>query len=562
MKTLKIISCTCFVLLSLGCLAEKNTGVNLYESKMYSASKVYFQKQLNNAAATPEEKAETYYYLGEIYFKLNQPDSALLYYKKGLEASEAYAFNKIGTSKLTLIELTNKKALTKELKKTIEDTFQEAIKTNKKDIRLPLAVAEAYAAAGEISKAEEYIKKAKKVDAKNGLPYLLEGDILFSQNNFGEAGTKYENAIYFSPDLIGAYLKHAQLYTSLNSAVSLEKLMQAQGIAPDFGGIYCLLGEIYEKQGNSKEAVQHYAKFINDGYYEEEHLFTYAKLLYLDKQYDKVLPVVMPVLQKHPDNLVAQRLQAYALSKTQQGEQSINAIKQFVQNTPVEKLIYLDYLCYAEQLEENKQYAAAAENYKKAMQKDDLQKTLLQDDIAEMYEKHQQPDSAIKYYSLYLTQIGKQDSPTYFNIGRNYYTKGVDSDIQPEQRTTALQKADSMFTIVTELSPTSSLGYFWRARTNSMLDPETTLGLAKPFYEKVIEITTGQPEKYKNQLIESYKYLGYYYYVQADVITKKHKNNPDFAKEEYNQAKSFFQKVLDLDPNDAIAQKGIEIDIK
>ena len=106
--------------------------------------------------------------------------------------------------------------------------------------------------------------------------------------------------------------------------------------------------------------------------------------------------------------------------------------------------------------------------------------------------------------------------------------------------------------------PNSYVSYFWRARVNSMLDPETTKGLAKPYYEKVIEIGLVQPERYKRELIESYKYLGYYHYVIADAITTKNNGNPDLAKEEYGEAKSFFSKVLTLDAKDEVALKALE----
>jgi tetratricopeptide (TPR) repeat protein len=392
---------------------------------------------------------------------------------------------------------------------------------------------------------------------------MLEGDIVLykNQENRGEAGTKYDNAIYFSPDLIGAYVKSARIYMPVNSAVSLEKLNAIQQIDPDFSGHYHLLGEMYEKQGNSKLAVEHYTKFIKAGHHDEEHLLIYARLLYFDKQYDKVLPVVSSVLKRHPDNLVAKRLHAYALSKTQSGQQSVNAIQRFMQTAPKGRLIPLDYLCYAEQLEANKQYAEAAENYVKVIQLDDTKKELLKE-IGDMYEKNHQPDSAILYYTRYLNFIGQPDPTTYFNIGRNYYTLGNDSLVTPENRTAALYKADSAFTKITELAPTSFLGYFWRARTNSTIDPEATQGLAKPYYEKVIEIVADQGERYKTQLIESYKYLGYYHYVQADAITnhattnKQNKNIPDNAKKEYLTSKDFFEKVLEVDPDDTTAQKA------
>ncbi|MDR3133467.1 MAG: hypothetical protein LBU42_05525 [Prevotellaceae bacterium] len=557
MNVLKITSCIC--LLGAGFLtskADNTTGINLYESGMYSSSKVYFLKQLN-AVSSPEEKAEACYYLGKSYLKLSQPDSAFYYFSLGVEASATDPFNKIGSSMLVLEEFSRKGELTKEMQKTIETAFKDAIKADKKNIRLPLAVAEAYAYAKDYAKAEEYIKLAKKTDAKNGLPYMLEGDILLEQDmekNRGAAGTKYDNAIYFSKNLVGAYMKSARIYMVINSAAALEKLEQIANIAPEFNGRFYLLGELHEIQGNSKRAAEHYGRFIEDGHHDEEHLLKFAGILYFDKQYEKVLSIIHQVLEKYPENLVANRLHAYALAKTTKGQESVDLLKNFMENIPIEKIILQDYLCYAEELEENKQYTDAADYYKKVVQKDASRKQLFQN-IGDLYTRSQQPDSAIRYYNFYLDFLGQPNPSIYFQLGRNYYN--IATADSTETQPAKLQKADSVFALLTELAPTSYLSYFWRARINSMLDPETTLGLAKPFYEKVIEIAIDQAER-KRELIECYKYLGYYYYVQADAITAKHNNDAKFARQEYSIAKEYFQKVFELDPNDAVAQKAIE----
>jgi tetratricopeptide (TPR) repeat protein len=170
------------------------------------------------------------------------------------------------------------------------------------------------------------------------------------------------------------------------------------------------------------------------------------------------------------------------------------------------------------------------------------------------YANLQDYQEAIRCYQKAIANIEQPDPVISFNIGRNYYYWGTDSLVTPENRLAALYKADSTFTKITELAPTSFLGYFWRARTNSMIDPEASRGLAKPYYEKVIEILLNQADRYKRELIEGYKYLGYYYYMQADAIMKKNNNNPDKAKKEFLTAKSFFSKVLELNPDDAIAK--------
>ena len=87
-----------------------------------------------------------------------------------------------------------------------------------------------------------------------------------------------------------------------------------------------------------------------------------------------------------------------------------------------------------------------------------------------------------------------------------------------------LHKADSVVDILIALIERSSnniyTGYRLKALIQHAVNPEDIeSGLAKPYYEKVIEIITSQENiesSAKQILLEAYKYLGYYYYVIKD----------------------------------------------
>jgi hypothetical protein len=104
-------------------------------------------------------------------------------------------------------------------------------------------------------------------------------------------------------------------------------------------------------------------------------------------------------------------------------------------------------------------------------------------------------------------------------------------------------KADSVFTILTEVKPTYAPGYLWRGRVNANIDPESVNGLAKPYYEKFIELCKGDTEKNKKDLIEAYSYLGYFYLLK--------KSNPE--------AKSAWQMVKSLDPANKKAMDALKV---
>jgi uncharacterized protein (DUF2236 family) len=73
------------------------------------------------------------------------------------------------------------------------------------------------------------------------------------------------------------------------------------------------------------------------------------------------------------------------------------------------------------------------------------------------------------------------------------------------------------------------------------MDNTTEKELAKPYYDKFVELTGGDTEKYKKDLIDVYSYYGYYYSVKKD------------------KAKSdeYWNKVLQLDPNNKYAKQAL-----
>jgi hypothetical protein len=113
-------------------------------------------------------------------------------------------------------------------------------------------------------------------------------------------------------------------------------------------------------------------------------------------------------------------------------------------------------------------------------------------------------------------------------------------------------EADIIYANVIEQKPTLPLGYLTRARANSLIDTTSELGLAKPYYEKFIELaaTSSDAAKYKNDLIEAYSYLGYFYYIKKDDETYK-----SIWKENF---KITWGKVLELDPENLQAKEALK----
>jgi tetratricopeptide (TPR) repeat protein len=153
-------------------------------------------------------------------------------------------------------------------------------------------------------------------------------------------------------------------------------------------------------------------------------------------------------------------------------------------------------------------------------------------DLASLHSKMKNFDRSVEMYQRKI-DVAKATTNDYYRMGQAYY--------QMQQ----FGKADTAFTKVTEIQPKLLVGYLWRARSNSSLDPDSKEGLAKPYYEEVVakgEEDTTNTAKYVRELTEAYKYLGFYYYIKKD----------------YPNARIYWEKVKAIDPNDKQALDALK----
>jgi TolA-binding protein len=157
-------------------------------------------------------------------------------------------------------------------------------------------------------------------------------------------------------------------------------------------------------------------------------------------------------------------------------------------------------------------------------------------DAAEIFEMAvTNPESKTKAYDSFYLGMAH-----YFD-----YATQVSAKQTPDP--SILTKADSAFSYVIQVSPTSPDAYLYRARVKKLTDDsENMKGLMVPDYEKYIEVALAKPNatdepRVKNAVIEAYKNLGAYY--QSSDVTK---------------AKEYFNKVIQLEPSDAYAQNALK----
>jgi len=543
--------------------AQKNIGIDYYGIKDYELAKKYFLQKLS------ENPAEAHYYLGEIAFAEGQLEEAENYYNKGLQTKFDF-YCKIGLAKINLKKGQKSEALS---------SLLSIQKKHSSDIDILVAIGYAYLDNQLYKDVESLLKDMQKVDKKNPKIYVLEGDMFNSMQQNGVAAGKYEMAILFDPNYAPAYIKLAEVYEKSNWQVAIEKLKNLLERHPDYTIAYRYLGKIYTNNMRLSLAIDAFKAFFAAGNYTLDDIGKYAQALFFNKNYDEANEKIKEGLAINPSHFVLNRLQMYVAAHTLNIEAGLNYAKQFflLKKEQPDEYITLDYSMYALLLKEAKMYDEAIEQYKQVLLKDN---TAIESykEIAILANLKGQSGVAADYYRYYIekSEPEKIDVMDYFQMGRYYYSASTfrnatdtanlllrykddnflstisENELQKDSLLANVQlfiekalkyymnQADRAFGKVIELVPDGYTGYMWKGRVNSLMDPNSEMGLAKPYYEKVVEILAEREEKTNiviNSLVEAYSYLGYYYYLKED--------KPNIT--------LFWNKVLELDPENTNA---------
>lgn len=256
--------------------------------------------------------------------------------------------------------------------------------------------------------------------------------------------------------------------------------------------------------------------------------FRYAAFLIQTKDYDSAMKLLEKLQNKTDVNPFTYRLLAYAYYEKGDFVKGIESMEKFMKLTDKEKYIALDYEYYGRLLAKSGKDSLAIGNMKMAVEKDSSRISLYSE-IGNIYFKSKKYEDAVDSYKKSLSvQAAATD---YLSMGRAYYY------------IKDFEKADSAFAELTKIAPAYQGGYLWRARANSSMDPESDKGLAKPYYEKFIELSSVEKEKYKSDLVEAYSYLGYHYMLSKD--------NP--------KSKEMWMNVQELDPANKRAENALKI---
>lgn len=527
---LKLISLLGGLIWTLSISAQINDeGFYMLRMRQMKAARAFFAKQINQSP-----NPRMFYGMGQYYLHAGKPDSAAVFFHKGLEIDKNDAFNNIGLAKIALIKGEPNAA----------EQMLAAEKLSKKNAPALSELAKIYAEGKtkNFAEATRLLDKAKEVNLKCADIYLAKANVLLNQKNVNDGANSFESALYFDSLQFEAYIQLSKIYSAVqNPQLAFDFLNKCVRKMPDCVVAYRELGELYFNQGKYAEAEDNYAKYIAKAEYTPEEKERYAYTLFFAKKYDKAKEIIGQLSNNDPNNYIMLRLLSYTHFEKGEFAEGAEMFQKLFNTIPAEKALVLDYEYYGKTLEKVNSDSLAIIQYNNAFGKDSS-KWYLIDEMGRVYSKMKKYDKAADMYTKSFNNKAKPLPSDYIMLGRSYYFAGNMQTTDTVAKRKYLTLADSTFSKVVALSPNSYQGYFWRARTNALLDPETTKGLAKPYYEKALETFLTNPAKYQKETIEVYSYLGFYY----------------FLKENYQTSKSYWQKIIEIDPSNSKALEALK----
>jgi tetratricopeptide (TPR) repeat protein len=496
-------------------------GIRAIEVEQFENAKKIFASLIQ----TNPTDANNYFYMGKAFYHEGKIDSAKVCFDKGVEVNPNASLNIVGLGSI-LFDVGNAAEA--------KAKFDQAVTlTQGKDYLTYLYIGESYTLLGkkDFVEAMNYLSKAKAISPKNPEIYVAIGDVYLQQINGTEAIKNYNEALKLNPNYVNAHVRTGKLYTrALNYQEAKAAFERAIAIDPNYPPIYREYGELELSAKKYESAVENYKKYMDLTDKSINSQLRFARFLYYGKQYQESADLIKQIITKDTTDYVIYRLLGYSSYEIKDYKTGLTAMNKFFSMNP-RKILPLDYAYLGKLQVKNKMDSTGVNTIMKAIEMDTTSKDLY-GDLADAYFSMKNFKKAAESYEKKIE--GKTPTAVdYFYVGRAYYFAQENV------------KSDTAFAQLLRVKADFSTAWLYRGRNNSAIDLQDGKndGMAKPYYEKFVEVTLADPKfdqkKSGKDLIESYKYLGDYYFSVAN---------------DKETSKTYFLKVLEIDPNDKLAK--------
>jgi len=513
--------------------------------------------------------------------------SAKEIYQKGVDANATDPLNYTGLAKVAFFQGDTKTA-------TEMRTKARSLLLPYKNIKKIVPAAPEYAFA--LAKiAESYIKENKvdtslalplireaiKIDSKNEDVYLIAGDIYILVNDGSKAIASYKLAQFADPQSPTANMKIGNIYVkgrALQAAIPYYD--EAIQLNANYAPAYRELGQLYLLAQRFDQSKENFRKYLDLTAGNIPAKIRYVNALFYAKNYDEVIKQVEDIFKVDKSRTYMNRIAGYSsYEKTPPDyDKALGYMETLFKTVAPERILWKDYHYMARILvKRNQNYPKMADELASAEQTLEKEKNKLAiattaadkarlkvsvDDMttkitaqrADVAKSNVEIDRAFVEYAKVLTLKPGDKSllnemATNYNLFKRYdgVAKTLSKMLDPtKDNTEDLMKigrayyngekyktADSVFTAITTKSPTYIPAYLWIANTYSKMDPDLKLGLAKPKFEKLIDVAKSDSIKNEAAMMDAFGYLSYY-----------HMMNKNFSR-----SKDYYNRMINLDPN-------------
>jgi tetratricopeptide (TPR) repeat protein len=528
MKRVTLLFSSMLGVFSLSAQSVEDGAQQMYYERYQSAENTFhnvLQRDANNAGA--------WYYLAKDYLledKANKANDSLQLAPANVKEDPWY---KVGYGSVLLEQ--NKNAEAAQL-------FEDAIKqTREKNAGILAGVADAeiHAKAGNANYAVDLLNKAIKRDKKNPSLYVLLGDAYMKLSNGSEAFKAYQQATNVDDKYAAAYYKIGEIFvTQKNPESYVNYFQKALAADPNYApSLYRLY--VYEFNRDPAKAMEYYNNYLSKSDTSIDNEYDLADLLYLNKQYDQAIQKANSIVKLEGEKVQPRlyKLISYSYADQKDSAKALGYMQQYLSKEADSNKVAKDYLLMGNLVASvNKDDSTAFTYFDKAvaLEKDSSELVKYYKRFADMAANDKDYSQQAKWLGLYYGANKEANNIDLFNWALAHYRAGE------------YAKSDSAFGIYISKYPEQSFGYYWQAKAKALEDKDMSQGLAVPAYQKLIEVLEKNPNdaNYKKWLIEAYSYLAAY-------ETNTQKN--------YAEAVDYFEKVLQVDPENPDAKKYIAI---
>jgi tetratricopeptide (TPR) repeat protein len=433
----------------------------------------------------------------------------------------------------------------------------------------------------DTSLALPFIREAIKIDNNNKDVYFIAGDIYILVNDGSKAISFYNQAQFADPKSPTANMKIGNIYVkgrALQAAIPFYE--QAIELDASYAPAYRELGQLYSLSGRFVQSKEYFKKYLDLTKGNIPAKIRYVNSLFYSKEYDEVVKNVEEIFLIDKSRTYMNRIAGYSCYEKNPPDydKALYYMDELFRTVAPERIIAKDYQYLARilvkkninspkiadeaislkaQAEKEKTKLATTSN---AAEKAKIKANI--DDITSRADKLEKEakkagEEVNRAYAAYgkLMELRPDDRALLsevagaYNSFRQYY--GVARILSkmlgplPEKRDDYMQvgrayynaeryqAADSIFLVILKTSPDFVPAYVWIARTYSKMDPDTKLGLAKPKFEKVINVAESDSLKNEAEMMEAFGYISYYYMMNDN----------------YEKSKSYYNRMVSLDAN-------------